>query len=219
MRTPISLRANSLLAGLIIACCSTVASSAILVNVRSDATAAIPASMTTQATAELLARSLDGAWSGVMNTGSMLPTLTARDLIVIRKVDVRELQTGDIIVFDIPARKMAGGRAVQERRLVHRVVQRLDCKKLRGKYRAQSECLRVRTQGDNLKRPDRWLTGQGNLEGKVIYVIDGRTGAIRDMRSSRTGAMISAQEALRRAAPGMQPSPLYAYMLQAIAGS
>jgi hypothetical protein len=198
---------------------ATVSSSAAIEFPSRDPTAAIPALQEYEATAQVLAEALDGEWSGVKNTKSMLPTLSARDLIVTRPVNIRELRVGDIIVFNVPARTLPNGQPSHNRKLVHRVIRRLDCRKRQPDGKAVADCHRVRTRGDNLKTPDRWSTTQANLESRVMFVIDGHTGTIRDMRASRKGTPVSLAEALQRAAPSdTSPRPLFAYAIRALAG-
>ena len=100
------------------ALCSAVASSATLPIPVRDPTAEFPARPASEATAEALAEAVHGDWTGVKNTGSMLPVLSARDLVVTRPVDIRDVRVGDIVVFvvRIPARRPAD----QHRRVVHR---------------------------------------------------------------------------------------------------
>jgi hypothetical protein len=199
---------------------SAISSSTAMVLPSRDPTAAVPANVTSELTAEVLAEALHGNWSGVKNTGSMLPTLSARDLIVTTSVDIRDLRVGDIIVFNRPARTLQNGKQIRSRRLVHRVIQRLDCRKRPSAAKAAPDCRRVRTQGDNLKTPDSAITAQANLKARVVFVIDGRTGAIRDMRGSPKGTLISRSEALRRAGAGdFSTAPLLAFAMTAFTGS
>jgi hypothetical protein len=165
---------------------------------RPDPTAEFPARPESEATAEALAGAVHGDWTGVKNTGSMLPVLSANDLVVTRPVDIRDVRVGDIVVFVIPATKLPNGQPIQHRRVVHRVVQRLDCERRHADGDAPPDCFRLRTQGDNVTTPDRYTTTQANLEGRVAYVVDGRTAAVRDMRASRAGLPIATMEALRR---------------------
>jgi signal peptidase I len=199
---------------------SAVSRSTAMVLVNRDPSAAIPAVVESEMMAEVLAEALHGNWSGVKNTGSMLPTLSARDLIVTRSVDIRDLKVGDIIVFDRPARILPNGKQIRIRRLVHRVIQRLDCRRRQPGRKAASDCRRVRTQGDNLKTPDGSTTAQANLVARVVFAIDGHTGAIRDLRGSRRGELISRAEAVRRAgAPDFSTAHLFAAAMTALTGS
>src|SRR5260221_7626726 len=117
------MNARALTAGLALAALSvSVASSAPNRTAHVDPTAAFPARPESEAIAEALAEAVHGDWTGVMNTGSMLPVLTARDLVVTRPVDIRDLRVGDIIVFVVPARTLPNGQLIQHRRVVHRVV-------------------------------------------------------------------------------------------------
>ena len=182
---------------LLFALCASVASSATIARAARDPTAEFPARPESEATAEALAEAVRGDWTGVKNTGSMLPVLSANDLVVTRPVDIRDLRVGDIIVFVVPVATLPDGQPIQHRRIVHRVVQRLDCERRRGAPDGLA-CRRVRTQGDNVRTPDRYTTTQATLEGRVAYVVDGRTGQVRDMRGSRKGTPVTASDALRR---------------------
>ena len=186
---------------------------------RPDPTAEFPARPQSEDTAEALASAVHGDWTGVKNTGSMLPVLSAKDLVVTRPVDIRDIRVGDIIVFVIPATRLPNGQPIQHRRVVHRVVQRLDCERRHADGDAPPDCFRLRTQGDNVTMPDRYTTTQANLEGRVAYVVDGRTGAVRDMRASRNGQPIAAGDALRRElGPERSRSFLLAEAVRGIAG-
>jgi len=217
-KRPLNLRAAT--AGVVLAAlCMSVASSAPNFGAHPDPTAAFPARPESEAIAEALAEAVQGDWTGVKNTGSMLPVLSARDLVVTRPVDVRDLRVGDIIVFVVPARTLPNGQLIQHRRVVHRVVQRLDCSRRRAGPQTVTDCQRVRTQGDNVRTPDRWATTQANLAGRVAYVVDGRTNEVRDMRASRKGTRVSVADALKRElGPDRLAGPLFADAVRALAG-
>ena len=201
------------------ALCGLVASSAPIAAAPRDPTAAFPARPESEAIAEALAEAVHGEWTSVKNTGSMLPVLSARDLVVTRPVDIRDLRVGDIIVFAVPVPTLPNGQLIRNRRVVHRVVQRLDCVRSRVGAETVSDCERVRTQGDNVKTADRWATTQANLAGRVAYVVDGRTNAVRDMRANRKGNAVSAADALRRElGPDRLAGPLFADAVRALAG-
>lgn len=203
----------------LMALCALIGSSAPIAAAPRDPTAAIPARPESEAIAEALAEAVHGEWTAVKNTGSMLPVLSARDLVVTRPVDIRDLRVGDIIVFAVPSRTLPDGQLIKNRRVVHRVVQKLDCVKSRVGAESINECERVRTQGDNVRTADRWATTQANLAGRVAYVIDGRTNAVRDMRLGRRGTVISAADALKRElGPDKLSGPLFADAVRALAG-
>jgi hypothetical protein len=207
---------NSLL---LIALCGSIASSATVPSPRRDPTAEFPARPESEATAEVLADAVHGDWTGVKNTGSMLPVLSANDLVVTRPVDIRDVRVGDIIVFVVPVTTLPNGQPIQHRRVVHRVVQRLDCERRRGGADGVGDCQRLRTQGDNVKTADRYTTTQANLEGRVAYIVDGRTGLVRDMRASRKGTPIATVDALRRELrPARSAGPLFADAVRILAG-
>jgi hypothetical protein len=219
LEVPLNARAT-FIAIVLVAMGSAVSRSTAMVLPSRDPTAAIPALAKSELMAEVLANALHGNWSGVKNTGSMLPTLSARDLIVTSAADIRDLRVGDIIVFNRPARTLPNGKQIRSRRLVHRVIQRLDCRKQPWDRNTASDCLRVRTQGDNLKAPDGTTITRANLLARVVFAIDGRTGVIRDMRGSRRGRAISGDEAVRRAgASDFSTAHLLAFAMTAIAGS
>ena len=100
----------------------------------------------------LLALTLGSSSPIVVVTGrSMEPTLEHGDLLFVKAVDIGDLHVGDIVVF----RRPGTGELV-----VHRVY-----KIVRG---PGGEVL-LRTKGDNNERPDRWLVGEDELIGKVVY--------------------------------------------------
>lgn len=215
-----SVNSSVIVGGFVLAVlCASIASSEPAQRLPRDPTAAFPARTASELTAEALAEAVHGDWAGVKNTGSMLPALSANDLLVTRPVDIRDLRIGDIIVFVVPARRLPNGQLIQHPRVVHRVVARLDCVRRKDANTSGSDCDRVRTQGDNVKTPDRWSTTQANLEGRVAYVVDGKTGAIRDMRIGRKGALISTAAALgRELGPDRLGGPLFADAVRALSG-
>ncbi len=203
---------------LLLALCGSITSSATVAPSHRDPTDEFPAQPESEAVAEALAEAVRGDWTGVKNTGSMLPALSASDLVVTRPVDVRDVRVGDIVVFVVPVSTLPNGQPIQHRRIVHRVVQRLDCAPRRGAPDGLA-CRRLRTQGDNVRTPDRYTTTQANLEGRVAYVVDGRTGLVRDMRASRRGTPIATADALRRElGPQRTAGPVLAEAARARAG-
>ena len=92
----------------------------------------------------------------VVVTGtSMEPTLEPGDLLIVKAVDIRELEIGDIIVFYKP-----GTREL----IVHRVFKMKE---------APDGTIIIMTKGDNVPEPDRWVISQEELVGKVIYRMPG----------------------------------------------
>lgn len=144
-----------------------------------------------RALADALARRLDGQAFSILNTGSMEPTLTRRDLVVTEPVAMHQVQVGDVIVFERNEQLLD---RFLSKRVMHRVVAIESCDDSPLLEVGATACRRFRTQGDALGEPDRFLVEESALLGRVAYAIDGQTG------ETRTATVLSLQ------APGPLPA-------------
>jgi signal peptidase I len=128
-----------------------------------------PAAVTDVAIAKAreLAESVGGKDARIASTGSMAPTLQANEIIVYRPAKVAELNVGDIIVFQA---QIEGAGSMQFSLVTHRIVHKDD------------RLLRVFTKGDHNKQDDQGEVPEGRIKGVVVYVVNGDTGAVREMR-------------------------------------
>ena len=86
-------------------------------------------------------------------TGSMEPDIPAKSLIVTKRVDIEEIQVGDVVCFRAQSPSMMG------KTITHRVINR---EVIDGKI-----CLQ--TQGDANPTADAYYVTQDNLVGKVTW--------------------------------------------------
>ena len=108
----------------------------------------------------------------VVLSGSMLPTIDIKDIVVTKKVAEEELEIGDIITFISPDTRF-GGISV-----THRIIDKYYDDSL-GSYT-------YRTQGDNNNVADSVLVPNKNILGKVILKVP-KLGYIQDILSSKGG--------------------------------
>lgn len=111
----------------------------------------------------------------VVLSGSMLPTIEVKDIVVTKKVPENELDVGDIITFISPDPRFGGIS------ITHRIIDKYYDDSL-GSYS-------YRTQGDNNNIADGTLVPNENILGKVILKIP-KLGYIQDVLSSRGGLLI-----------------------------
>ncbi|WP_264886686.1 signal peptidase I [Dietzia sp. NCCP-2495] len=95
-----------------------------------------------------------GATPYTVLSGSMEPTLSPADLIVVKPVPADELRAGDVITFQIESDNPAVN--------THRITQLA--------YDAQGQ-LRIQTQGDANSIPDSDLLVPGQVRGKLWYSV------------------------------------------------
>jgi signal peptidase I len=139
-----------------------------------------------------LADAVQGSIGVVADTGSMEPTISAKDLLVIKPVgegglDVSAIALGDIILFEaiVPAIRYTKYRVEYPKRLLcHRVV--------------WLNKGRIYAKGDAKVERDHDFVRHQQIKGVVLYAVDGQTGEVRDMRVTREGVTISFDEALER---------------------
>ena len=111
----------------------------------------------------------------VVLSGSMLPSIQIKDIVVTKKVAEEELEIGDIITFISPDPRF-GGISV-----THRIVDKY--------YDESSGSYSYRTQGDNNNIADSALVPNNNILGKVILKIP-KLGYLQDILSSKGGFII-----------------------------
>lgn len=111
----------------------------------------------------------------VVLSGSMLPEIQIKDIVVTKKVPAEELEVSDIITFISPDSRF-GGISV-----THRIIDKYYDESL-GTYS-------YRTQGDNNNVADSVLVPSSNVLGKVILKIP-KLGYIQDILSSKGGLII-----------------------------
>jgi signal peptidase I len=89
----------------------------------------------------------------VVTSDSMLPTLKPYDLIVVERVSVKEIKTGDIVVFDTHLAELGI--------VAHRAVEIFDDHGEIG----------IDTKGDNVESADPWTVHSEDLIGRVFDVV------------------------------------------------
>ncbi len=111
----------------------------------------------------------------VVLSGSMLPTIRVKDVVVTKKIPEEELEIGDIITFISPDPRF-GGISV-----THRIIDKI--------YDETDGIYKYRTQGDNNNIADSVPVPNANILGKVILKIP-KLGFIQDVLSSKGGLII-----------------------------
>lgn len=153
----------------------------------------VPATQPAVQVALGLARSVHGHAAAVAATGSMVPAITAEDIIVYRPVSLAELGIGDIILFE---GVMPGCRTCAPSVYAHRVTSVVTESATVGRrlfVDADHHYVRtsgtrsvvseyVTTKGDANETADAFRTTQDKLRGVVEYVLSGQTGAVRYAR-------------------------------------
>ena len=110
----------------------------------------------------------------VVLSGSMLPYIEIKDIVVTKKVPAEDLEVGDIITFITPDSRYDGIS------ITHRIQEKYYDESL-GSYT-------YRTKGDNNNVADSALVPNANILGKVILKIP-KLGYLQDLLSS-TGGLI-----------------------------
>ena len=111
----------------------------------------------------------------VVLSGSMLPEIAIKDIVVTKKVPAEELEVGDIITFIAPDSRYGGIS------ITHRILDKYYDEAI-GSYT-------YRTKGDNNNVADSSLVPNNNILGKVILKIP-KLGYIQDLLSSKGGLII-----------------------------
>ena len=98
----------------------------------------------------------DGYSFYAISSYSMNPTLKVNDIVIAKKVDVRELEEKDIIVFVSEDERYIG------KIITHRI----------NKIKSDENCnLMFETKGDNNNISDATLIKAENIKGKVVFKI------------------------------------------------
>ena len=108
----------------------------------------------------------------VVLSGSMLPEIAIKDIVVTKKVPAEELEVGDIITFIAPDSRYGGIS------ITHRILDKYYDESI-GSYT-------YRTKGDNNNVADSALVPNNNILGKVILKLP-KLGYIQDLLSSKGG--------------------------------
>lgn len=111
----------------------------------------------------------------VVLSGSMLPTIQIKDIVVTKKIEESRLDVGDIITFISPDTRFGGIS------ITHRIIDKY--------YDDSKGSYSYRTQGDNNNVADSVLVPNENILGKVILKIP-KLGYIQDILSSKGGLII-----------------------------
>lgn len=111
----------------------------------------------------------------VVLSGSMLPEIKIKDIVVTKKIAAEELEIGDIITFIAPDSRYGGIS------ITHRILDKYYDESL-GTYT-------YRTKGDNNNTADSSLVPNDNILGKVILKIP-KLGYLQDLLSSKGGLII-----------------------------
>lgn len=111
----------------------------------------------------------------VVLSGSMLPEIQIKDIVVTKKVPAEDLEIGDIITFIAPDPRYGGIS------ITHRIIDKYYDETL-GTYT-------YRTQGDNNNVADSTLVPNTNILGKVILKIP-KLGYLQDLLSSKGGLIL-----------------------------
>lgn len=108
----------------------------------------------------------------VVLSGSMLPSIQIKDIVVTKKIPAEELEVGDIITFIAPDSRYGGIS------ITHRILDKYYDDSL-GSYT-------YRTKGDNNNVADSSLVPNANILGKVILKIP-KLGYLQDLLASKGG--------------------------------
>ena len=108
----------------------------------------------------------------VVLSGSMLPEIAVKDIVVTKKIEAERLEVGDIITFIAPDSRYGGIS------ITHRIIDKIYDDSL-GSYS-------YRTKGDNNNVADAALVPNDNILGKVILKVP-KLGYIQDLLASKGG--------------------------------
>lgn len=111
----------------------------------------------------------------VVLSGSMLPTIQVKDVVVTKKIAEERLEIGDIITFISPDPRF-GGISV-----THRIIEKI--------YDETQGIYKYRTQGDNNNIADGTPVSNDYILGKVILKVP-KLGYIQDILASKGGLII-----------------------------
>ena len=108
----------------------------------------------------------------VVLSGSMLPEIAVKDIVVTKKVSAERLEVGDVITFIAPDSRFGGIS------ITHRIIEKMYDESI-GSYT-------YRTQGDNNNVADAALVPNANVLGRVILKLP-KLGYIQDLLASKGG--------------------------------
>lgn len=108
----------------------------------------------------------------VVLSGSMLPEIAVKDIVVTKKVPAEKLEVGDVITFIAPDSRFGGIS------ITHRIIEKMYDESI-GSYT-------YRTQGDNNNIADAALVPNANVLGRVILKLP-KLGYIQDLLASKGG--------------------------------
>ncbi len=111
----------------------------------------------------------------VVLSGSMLPTIEIKDVVVTKKIAEDRLEIGDIITFISPDPRFCGIS------VTHRIIEKI--------YDETQGVYKYRTQGDNNNVADGTPVSNDYILGKVILKIP-KLGYIQDILASKGGLII-----------------------------
>lgn len=111
----------------------------------------------------------------VVLTGSMLPEIEPKDVVVTKKIEGKDLKVGDIITF-IPSDSRISNIIV-----THRILNKY--------YDVTTNKYTYQTKGDANNTPDFTLADDSNVIGKVIFKIP-KVGYIQELLATRGGLII-----------------------------
>ena len=111
----------------------------------------------------------------VVLSGSMLPTIEIKDVVVTKKIAEERLEIGDIITFISPDPRFVG---ISE---THRIIEKI--------YDETEGIYKYRTQGDNNNIADGMPVSNNYILGKVILKVP-KLGYIQDILASKGGLII-----------------------------
>lgn len=111
----------------------------------------------------------------VVLSGSMLPEIAIKDIVVTKKVPAEELEIDDIITFVSPDTRYGGIS------ITHRIIDKY--------YDESIGTYTYRTKGDNNNVADSALVPNENVLGRVILKIP-RLGYLQDLLASKGGVII-----------------------------
>ena len=111
----------------------------------------------------------------VVLTGSMLPEIQVYDVVVTKKIEVKDLKEGDIITF-----------ASSDTRFLNTIITHRILKKY---YDSEKKQYTFQTKGDNNNVADSALVQENNIFGKVILKIP-KLGYLQEFLASRGGWIV-----------------------------
>lgn len=112
----------------------------------------------------------------VVLTGSMLPAIQVRDVVITKKVDAKDLNEGDVITFASSDSRFLGTI------ITHRIIKK--------NPKTDKEGYTFQTRGDNNNVADSALVTENNIYGKVILKIP-KLGYLQEFLATDSGWIIA----------------------------